>query len=116
MLQRDVPHSYGSFCSYDAAIGAANSDAQTVKEVGPTLLRLDFKDREAIILSAVAKFSDLEIAEICGSAPETVRGRVRRGSAQLAKILRVEFISDLNPIMVPAAVLEVRDAGFLNAV
>ncbi len=115
MLQREVPHSYGSFCSYDAAIGAANSDAQTVTDVGPTLLRLDFEDREAIILSAAAKFSDLEIAEVCGCAPETVRGRVRRGRAQLAKILRVEFISDLNPIMDPAAASESGDAGFVNA-
>ena len=116
MLQRDIPHSYGNLCSYDAATGAANSDAQTVRDVGPTLLRLDFGDREAIILSAAAKFSDLEIAEICGCAPETVRGRVHRGRAQLAKILRVEFVEDLKPVTVPAAALDVRDAEFLNAV
>ena len=108
MLQRDIPHSYASLCSSYAATGTANGDAQTVTEVRPTLLRLDFGDREAIILSAAARFSDQEIAEICGCAPETVRGRVHRGRAQLAKILRVEFVDDLKPGMVPAAALEVR--------
>jgi RNA polymerase sigma-70 factor (ECF subfamily) len=117
MLQRDIPHSCGSLCSSDAAIGTANGDAQTVTDVGPTLLRLDFGDREAIILSAAAKFSDLEIAEICECAPETVRGCVNRGRAQLAKILRVEFVDDLEPVTVPAAAaLEVRNAEFMNAV
>jgi len=115
-LQRDIPRSYGNLCSSYAATGAANGDAQTVRDVGPTLLRLDFGDREAIILSAAARFSDQEIAEICGCAPETVRGRVHRGRAQLAKILRVEFVDDLKPVTVPAAALEDREAEFMSAV
>ena len=112
MLQRDIPHSYSS----PSPTGTANGDAQTVREVGPTLLRLDFGDREAIILSVAARFSDLEIAEICGCARETVRGRVYRGRAQLAKILRVEFADDRNPVTAPAAAVETGDANVMNAV
>ncbi len=116
MLQRDIPHSYGNLYSSYATTAAANGDAQTVRDVGPTLLRLDFGDREAIILSAAARFSDLEIAEICECAPETVRGRVNRGRAQLAKILRVEFVDDLDPVTVPAAALDAGNANFIYAV
>ncbi len=128
-LQRDIPHSYGNllalpasgllerkFRRSHAAPGTATGDAQTVTEVGPALLRLDFGDREAIILSAAARFSDLEIAEICGCALETVRGRVHRARAQLAKILRVEFADDINPVTVPPAALEVRNAEVVSAV
>jgi len=109
MIQQDIPHSH-------VALGTPDSDAQTVTDVGPTLLRLDFQDREAIILSAAARFSDLEIAEICECAPETVRGCVNRGRAQLAKILRVEFLDDLNPVKVPAAALDVGNSNVIYAV
>jgi RNA polymerase sigma-70 factor (ECF subfamily) len=117
MLKRDIPHSYSSPFPAGTANGDAQTDgdAQTVREVGPTLLRLDFGDREAIILSAAARFSDPEIAEICGCAPETIRGRVHRGRAQLAKILRVEFADDLNPVTVPPAAVEAGDAAIMTA-
>ena len=116
MVQRDIPHSYGNPCSPQAVAGDAVSDAQTVTEVGPAILRLDFEDREAIILSAAARFSDQEIAEICGSAPDTVRSRVHRGREQLAKILRVEFADELTDRTGSAATVDAADAPLTAAV
>jgi DNA-directed RNA polymerase specialized sigma24 family protein len=107
---------YGTFCNSFAAIGRAISANHTVTSVGAALLRLSIADREAMILSAATGFPDVEIAKICGCAPETVTERVKRGRAQLAELLRVEFVDGVTPITVPAAALGVGDAKIMAAV
>ena len=87
-----------------------------MSDVGPALLHLGFEDREAMVLSAAAGFTDLEIAEICGCAPEIVKERVQNGRARLAELLGVEFAGDLNPVTAPAAAVEAGDANVMSAV
>ena len=79
-------------------------------------MKLSIADRETIILSEAAGFSDLEIAEICGCAAETVNGSVNRGRAQLAELLGVEFVEGRNPGTVPAAAAEIADSNVMTAV
>ncbi len=69
-----------------------------------------------MVLSAAAGFTDLEIAEICGCAPEIVKERVQNGRARLAELLAVEFADDLNPVTAPAAAVEAGDANVMSAV
>jgi RNA polymerase sigma-70 factor, ECF subfamily len=54
---------------------------------GNALALLHLEDREAIILTAAAGFTDLDTAEICGCAPEIIRGTVQRGLARLVELL-----------------------------
>ena len=68
-----------------------------------------------MILSAAAGFAELEIAEICGCARETVKERVQNGRARLSELLAVEFPDDLNPVTVPASAVEARDAKVVSA-
>ncbi len=98
---------YGAFCKSFAAIGRAGNDDRTVTNTGAALLRLSIADREALILSAAIGFTNLEIGGLCGCAEEMVSERVKRGRAQLAEHLRIEFVDDLTSIAVPAAVLGV---------
>ncbi len=111
-LRRGVPEPYGALCSLVAAIRTASGDAQTMADVGPALLRLDFEDREAIILSAAAKFSHLEIAGICGCEPERVKDSLIKGRAELAQLLRVNFVDDLS---IPAAPLAASDGKIMKS-
>jgi RNA polymerase sigma-70 factor (ECF subfamily) len=106
-LLQGVRDAYGTFCCSFAALGRTNTRGRTVSDVGPALLQLGFEDREAMVLSAAAGFTELEIAEICGCTRETVRERVQNGRARLAELLAVEFADDLSPVTAPAAV----DAG-----
>ena len=114
-LRQGVPEPYGALCSIVTAIRTASGEAQTVADVGPALLRLDFEDREAIILSAAAKFSHLEIAAICGCEPERVKESLIRGRAELAQLLRVSFADEPNAMTVPAAPVEARDANIIKS-
>ena len=110
-----VRDSYGMFCYSFAAIGWGNIRDRTVTDVGPALLQLGFEDREAIVLSAAAGFTDLEIAEICGCAREIVKERVQNGRARFAELLSVEFTDDLTPVTAPAAAVEAGDANAMTA-
>jgi RNA polymerase sigma-70 factor, ECF subfamily len=105
----------GTFCCLFAALGQTNTRDRTVTGVGPALLEVGFEDREAMILSAAAGFTDLEIAEICGCAPEIVKERVQNGRARLAELLAVDFAGGLNPVTVPAAAAEAGDANVMTA-
>lgn len=115
-LPQGVPGVHGTIRSSFAGIGRAKNEGQTVTNVGSALLKLSIADRETIILSEAAGFSDLEIAEICGCAPETVNGSVNRGRAQLAELLGMEFVEGRNPGTVPAAAVEVADSNVMTAV
>jgi RNA polymerase sigma-70 factor (ECF subfamily) len=115
VLLQGVRDPYGMFCYSFAAIGRANTRDRTVTDVGPALLQLGFEVREAIILSAAAGFTDLEIAEICECTREIVEERVQNGRARLAELLSVEFSDDLNPVTAPAAAVEAADANVVTA-
>lgn len=115
-LLQGVRDACGTFCCLFAALGQTNTWGRTVTGVGPALLEVGFEDREAMILSAAAGFTDLEIAEICGCAPEIVKERVQNGRARLAELLAVDFAGDLNPVTVPAAAAEAGDANVMTAV
>jgi DNA-directed RNA polymerase specialized sigma24 family protein len=65
----------------------ASGQIQVLGGFGNALTLLHLEDREAIILTAAAGFTDLDTAEICGCAPEIVRGRVQRGFARLVELL-----------------------------
>jgi RNA polymerase sigma-70 factor, ECF subfamily len=86
-LLQGVRDAYGAFCCSFAALGWTDARDRAVTDVGPALLLLSFEEREAMILSAAAGFAELEIAEICGCARETVKERVQNGRARLAELL-----------------------------
>jgi RNA polymerase sigma-70 factor, ECF subfamily len=114
-LLQGVRDAYGTFfCSF-AALGRTGARDREVTDVGPALLLLSFEEREAMILSAVAGFTDLEIAGICGCARETVRERVQKGRARLAELLAVEFTDGPGPAAVPAAAVGAGDANATSA-
>ena len=115
-LLQGVRDAYGTFCCSFAALGRTNTRGRTVSDAGPALLHLAFEDREAMVLSAAAGFTDLEIAEICGCTRETVKERVQNGRARLAELLAVEFADDLNPVTAPAAAVEAGDLNVMSAV
>ena len=95
-----------------SASRATESEQQTVEETGSALMKLNFEEREALILSATAGFSDLDIAEICESKPEIVRARILRGRTRLAELLKIEFDDDLEPAtnrVVPLVPAEMQD-------
>ena len=114
-LLQGVRDAYGAFCCSFAALGRTDARDRAVTDVGPALLLLSFEEREAMILSAAAGFAELEIAEICGCARETVKERVQNGRARLSELLAVEFPDDLNPVTVPASAVEARDAKVVSA-
>jgi len=114
LLQR-VRDAYGAFCCSFAALGRTDARDRAVTDVGPALLLLSFEEREAMILSAAAGFAELEIAEICGCARETVKERVQNGRARLSKLLAVEFPDDLNPVTVSTSAVEARDVKVVSA-
>lgn len=115
-LLQGVRDAYGAFCCSFAALGQTNTRGRTVSDVGPALLHLGFEDREAMVLSAAAGFTDLEIAEICECTRETVKERVQNGRARLAELLAVEFADDLDPVTAPAAAVEAGDLNVMSAV
>ena len=78
-----------------ASVENVHRNDQALADIGPALLLLSFEDREAIILSAAAGFSDLDTAKICDCAPKIVASRVHRGRAQLAGLLHIEFANDV---------------------
>ncbi len=55
--------------------------------LGAALAVVRFDDRNAVILSMAAGFSDKETAEICGCATQIVRGRVQSGLARLSELM-----------------------------
>jgi RNA polymerase sigma-70 factor, ECF subfamily len=114
-LLQGVRDACGTFCCLFAALGQTNTSGRTVTGVGPALLEVGFDDREAMILSAAAGFTVLEIAEICGCTRETVKERVQNGRARLAELLAVEFADNLNPVTAPAAAVEAGDANVMTA-
>ena len=65
----------------------ASAHVQLLGGFGNALALLHLEDREAIILTVAAGFTDLDTAEICGCAPEIIRGRVQRGLARLVELL-----------------------------
>jgi RNA polymerase sigma-70 factor (ECF subfamily) len=69
---------------------AALDDRFRKSEVGSALGRLDFEDREAVILSVAVGFSDPEIGEICECAPARIRGRIHHGLERLLELLATE--------------------------
>ncbi len=114
-LLQGVRDAYGALCCSFAALGWTGARDRAVTQVGPALLLLSFEEREAMILSAAAGFTDLEIAGICGCARETVKERVQSGRARLAELLAVEFTDGLDPVAVPAASAGARDANVASA-
>jgi RNA polymerase sigma-70 factor (ECF subfamily) len=114
-LLQGVRDECGTFCCLFAALGRTNTRGRTVSDVAPALLHLSFEAREAMVLSEAAGFTDLEIAKICGCAPEIVRERVQNGRARLAELLGVEFGGDLNPVTAPAAAVEPGDENVMSA-
>ncbi len=90
------PNTYISFSSSLALASGRNNEQQTVTDTGFALLKLSFEEREALILSAAAGFSDLDIAKICGCKEENIRARVIHGRSRLSGLLRIEFSDDLD--------------------
>jgi len=65
----------------------ASGHVQVLGGFGNALALLHLEDREAIILTVAAGFTDLDAAEICSCTPKIIRGRVQRGFAWLAELL-----------------------------
>ena len=65
----------------------ASGHVQVLGGFGHALALLHLEDREAIILTVAAGFTDLDTAEICSCTPKIIRGRVQRGFARLAELL-----------------------------
>lgn len=95
---RDVPHLrvplfavLRGFLARDFGVPRQSSTRpallQGTGEAGSLLAQLSFDERDALVLAAAAGFSDVEAAQICGCAPETVRRRVKHGLAHLAEHL-----------------------------
>jgi RNA polymerase sigma-70 factor (ECF subfamily) len=96
--RQDGPLKYISLYEAMASANRTANERQTVADACSALLKLNFDDREALILSAAAGFPDLDIAEISGCKQEVVRGRVLRGRSRLAALLSIEFDDALDPV------------------
>jgi RNA polymerase sigma-70 factor (ECF subfamily) len=66
-------------------------------ELRAALATLPADQREVVILVGASGFSYEEAAEICGCAVGTIKSRLSRGRAQLAKLLDLEEGGDFGP-------------------
>ena len=68
-----------------------------MEEFRAALDKLPDDQREALILVGATGFSYEEAAKICGCAVGTIKSRLSRGRAQLARMLDVKDDSDFGP-------------------
>lgn len=66
-------------------------------EFRAALAKLPADQREVVILVGASGFSYEEAAEICGCAVGTIKSRLSRGRAQLARLLDIEDGGDFGP-------------------
>jgi RNA polymerase sigma-70 factor (ECF subfamily) len=66
-----------------------------VQDLKAALTHLAVEQREALLLVAAQGFSYEEAAEICGTRIGTIKSRVHRARAELAKLLRIESSEDI---------------------
>src|SRR5262245_38390331 len=68
-----------------------------LEEFRTALAKLPDDQREALILVGASGFSYEEAAQICGCAVGTIKSRLSRGRAQLARLLDLKEDSDFGP-------------------
>jgi DNA-directed RNA polymerase specialized sigma24 family protein len=68
---------------------------QGLASVGCALSRLNFYDREAVILTKAVRFSDSDTAAICECSPAMVGRRARCGVAKLAEMMPAASVRSL---------------------
>jgi RNA polymerase sigma-70 factor, ECF subfamily len=66
-----------------------------VQDLKAALTHLAVEQREALLLVAAQGFSYEEAAEICGTRTGTIKSRVHRARAELAKLLGIENSEDI---------------------
>ena len=87
----DGKHS-GSLKSHPEQLGHVE-----MSEFREALAKLPDDQREALILVGASGFSYEEAAKICGCAVGTIKSRLSRGRAQLARLLEMEEGSTFGP-------------------
>ena len=75
------------------------------EELREALAKLAPDQREAVILVGASGFSYEEAAAICGSAVGTIKSRVNRARARLAKLMSIDGSDDFGPDRETRAVL-----------
>ena len=64
-----------------------HQDTVDISGLVRALMLLNFEDREAIILSVAAQFTQSETGEICACPPATVKRRRHHGLARIAELM-----------------------------
>jgi RNA polymerase sigma-70 factor, ECF subfamily len=64
-----------------------HQDTADISGLEGVLILLNFEDREAIILTVAAQFTESETGKICACPPATVKRRMHRGLARIAQLM-----------------------------
>jgi RNA polymerase sigma-70 factor (ECF subfamily) len=103
-LRREVEDSDGRYATSLKSQPEQESRIE-FEELREALSKLPTDQREALILVGASGFSYEEVANICGCAAGTIKSRVSRARARLAKLMSIEGADDIGPDHVTRAVL-----------
>ena len=91
--RNEVADSDGQIAA-SVGVPAAQDGAMAMADFHIALAKIPDDQREALLLVGASGFTYEEAAEICGAAVGTIKSRVSRARAQLAKLLGLEIQDD----------------------